>query len=164
MLPAIRKNGEYTLTKQIKDKDNALALLNDELDETQRNFIMLETDNEQLQRQNETLQRRTVPRIGKHDNILCAIQKNEPDELGKPGRHPYYMIRCQRMRLQERLHIKELQYPNMVIKRPTYDAANAVICWVEFQKYIGKDSYYRNHFSLDNNDRDFFANTFDIDM
>ena len=126
---------------------------------------MLETDNEQLQRQNETLQRRTVPRIGKHDNILCAIQKNEPDELGKPGRHPYYMIRCQRMRLQERLHIKQLQYPNMIIKRPTYDAANAVICWVEFQKYIGKDSYYRNHFSLDNDDhRDFFANTFDIDM
>ena len=31
--------------------------------------------------------------VGKHDNILCAIQKNEPDELGKPGRHPYYMIR-----------------------------------------------------------------------
>ena len=149
----------------IEDKDNALALLNDELDETQRNCIMLETDNEQLQRQNETLQRRTVPRIGKHDNILCAIQKNEPDELGKQGDHPYYMIRCQRMRLQERLHIKELQYPNMVIKRPTYDAANAVICWVEFQKYIGKDSYYRNHFSLDNDDhRDFFANTFDIDM
>ena len=165
VLPAIRKNGEYTLTKQIKDKDNTLALLTDELDETQRNFIMLETDNEQLQRQNEILQRRTVPRIGKHDNILCAIQKNEPDELGKPGDHPYYMIRCQRMRLQKRLHIKELQYPNMVIKRPTYDAANAVICWVEFQKYIGKDSYYRNHFSLDNNDhRDFFANTFDIDM
>ena len=25
--------------------------------------------------------------VGKHDNILCAIQKNEPDELGKPGRH-----------------------------------------------------------------------------
>ena len=85
------------------------ALVKDELDETQRNFIMLETDNEQLQRQNETLQRRTVPHIGKHDNILCAIQKNEPDELGKQGDHPYYMIRCQRMRLQERLHIKELQ-------------------------------------------------------
>ena len=108
---------------------------------------------------------RHVPRIGKHDNILCAIDKNAPEETGKPGRHPYYMIRCQQMRLQERLHIKQLQYPNMVIKRPTYDAANAVICWVAFQKYIGKDSYYRNHFSLDNDDhRDFFANTFDIDM
>ena len=30
--------------------------------------------------------RSSVPRIGKHDNILCAIQKNEPDELGKQGR------------------------------------------------------------------------------
>ena len=111
------------------------------------------------------VQNRHVPRIGEHDNILCAIEKNEPDELGKTGDHPYYMIRCQRMRLQERLHIKNLQYPNMIIKRPTYDAANSVICWVEFKNYIGKDSYYRNHFSLDNDDhRDLFANTFDIDM
>ena len=53
----------------------------------------------------------------------------------------------------------------MIIKRPTYDAANAVICWVEFQNYIGKESYYSNHFSLDNDDhRDVFKDTFDIDM
>ena len=72
------------------------------------------------------------------DNILCAIQKNEPDELGKPGRHPYYMIRCQRMRLQERINILRAKYPKMIIKRPTCDAANAVICWVEFQNYLVK--------------------------
>ena len=71
--------------------------------------------------------------VGKHDNILCAIQKNEPDELGKPGRHPYYM------RLQERINILRAKYPKMIIKRPTYDAANAMICWVEFQNYIGKE-------------------------
>ena len=99
------------------------------------------------------------------DNILCAIQKNEPDELGKPGRHPYYMIRCQRMRLQKRINILRAKYPKMIIKRPTYDAANAVICWVEFQNYIGKESYYSNHFSLDNDDhRVVFKDTFDIDM
>ena len=83
---------------------------------------------------------------------MCAIQKNEPDELGKPGRHPYYMI-------------LRAKYPKMIIKRPTYDAANTVICWVEFQNYIGKESYYSNHFSLDNDDhRDVFEDTFDIDM
>ena len=98
------------------------------------------------------------------DNILCAIQKNEPDELGKPGRHPYYMIRCQRMRLQERINILRAKYPKMIIKRPTYDAANAVICWVEFQNYIGKESYYSNHFSLNEDSRDVFEDTFDIDM
>ena len=103
--------------------------------------------------------------VGKYDNILCAIQKNEPDELGKPGRHPYYMIHCQRMRLQERINILRAKYPKMIIKRPTYDAANAMICWVEFQNYIGKESYYSNHFSLDNDDhRDVFEDTFDIQM
>ena len=78
---------------------------------------------------------------------MCAIQKNEPDELGKPGRHPYYMIRCQRIRLQERINILRAKYPKLIIKRPTYDAANS------------------NHFSLDNDDhRDVFEDTFDIDM
>ena len=156
---------EHQLAIEEKDHQHQLAIENIDREHQQ---VVEEKDHEIEICQNQIvdlIENRHVPRIGKHDNILCAIQKNEPDELGKPGRHPYYMIRCQRMRLQERLHIKQLQYPNMVIKRPTYDAANAVICWVEFQKYIGKDSYYRNHFSLDNDDhRDFFANTFDIDM
>ena len=159
------KDREHQLAIEEKDHQHQLAIENIDREHQQ---VVEEKDHEIEICQNQIvdlIENRHVPRIGKHDNILCAIQKNEPDELGKPGRHPYYMIRCQRMRLQERLHIKQLQYPNMVIKRPTYDAANAVICWVEFQKYIGKDSYYRNHFSLDNDDhRDFFANTFDIDM
>ena len=151
-------NRQHQLAIEEKDHQHQLAIE----DMGREHQQVMEEKDDEIQN---LVRNRHVPRIGKHDNIVCAIQKNEPDELGKPGRHPYYMIRCQRMRLQQRLHIKQLQYPNMVIKRPTYDAANAVICWVEFQKYIGKDSYYRNHFSLDNDDhRDFFANTFDIDM
>ena len=134
-----KKYEEHQL--MIADKDQQHQLLIADKD-YQHQLLIADKDDEIR----DLVQNRHVPRIGEHDNILCAIEKNETDELGKPGDHPYYMIRCQRMGLQERLHIKNLQYPNMIIKRPTYDAANTVICWVEFKNYIGKDSYYRNHF------------------
>ena len=108
----------------IAEKQAALALVNNNLQAIQyENFDLgldIQAKDLVIERcQNQILdlvQNRHVPRIGKHDNILCAIQKNESYETGKPGRHPYYMIRCQIMRLQERLHIKQLQYPNMIIK------------------------------------------------
>ena len=105
------------------------------------------------------IQNRHVPHIGEHDNILCAIDKNTAEE-----HHPYYMIRCQRMRLQKRINILRAKYPDMIIKRPEYDAANAVICWVGFKQYIGRENYHRNHFSLDEDSRDVFEDTFDIQM
>ena len=45
----------------IEDKDNALTLLNDDLDESHRNIAILEQDNLELQRENEILKRRYVP-------------------------------------------------------------------------------------------------------
>ena len=135
-----------------KDHQHQLAIANIDREHQQ---LIEEKDNEIR----DLVQNRYVRRIGEHDNILCAIDKNEPEE-----HHPYYMIRCQRMRLQKRINILRAKYPNMIIKRPEYDAANAVICWVSFKQYIGKQNYHVNHFSLDEDSRVVFEDTFDIQM
>ena len=147
VLPAIRKNGEYTLTKQIKDKDNALALLTDELDETQRNFIMLEIDNEQLQRQNETLQRRTVPYLndsGK-DNGMTIIQKNDYDE------YHYYSICGQNIYRKYRRRDKLISYPQggvvLDVETPNFEHYN----FLKEVGYIIPDPERPRHFRLGRN-------------
>ena len=137
----------------IEEKETTLALLNDDIN---RKDIQLRVNDLEIR---DLVQNRHVPRIGKYDNILCAIDKNTPEE-----HHPYYMIRCMRMRLQKRINILRAKYPDMIIKRPEYDAANAVICWVRFKQYIGRENYHRNHFSLDEDSRDVFEDTFDIQM
>ena len=62
----------------IEEKDTALAMLNDDLDESHRNISILEQDNLELQRENEILKRRYVPYLEdpKKDNSMVVIQKN----------------------------------------------------------------------------------------
>ena len=144
------KDREHQLA--IEEKDHQLAIANREREHQQ----VIEEKDDEIQN---LIQNRHVPHIGEHDNILCAIDKNTAEE-----HHPYYMIRCQRMRLQKRINILRAKYPDMIIKRPEYDAANAVICWVRFKQYIGRENYHRNHFSLDEDSRDVFEDTFDIQM
>ena len=95
------------------------------------------------------IENRHVPRSGNIDNILCVIEKNTPDEIGKPGRHPCYMIRSQKKALPKHLNILREKYPNMIVKEPECGDPNAVHCWNRFKTDIlTKYNYYRNHFSL----------------
>ena len=66
----------------IEDKDNALTLLNDDLNESQQNIVILEQDNLELQRRNEILRHRAVPylRDYKKNNAMVFIKKNNNDE------------------------------------------------------------------------------------
>ena len=57
-------------------------------DREREHQLLIEDKDDEIR---DLVQNRHVPRIGEHDNILCAIEKNEPDELGKPGDHPYYI-------------------------------------------------------------------------
>ena len=143
---------EHQLAIEGKDHQHQLAIE----DMGREHQQVIEEKDDEIR---DLVQNRHVPRIGKYDNILCAIDKNTPEE-----HHPYYMIRCMRMRLQKRINILRAKYPDMIIKRPEYDAANAVICWVRFKQYIGRENYHRNHFSLDEDSRDVFEDTFDIQM
>ena len=146
------KDREHQLAIEDVRREHQLAIANREREHQQ----VIEEKDDEIQN---LIQNRHVPHIGEHDNILCAIDKNIAEE-----HHPYYMIRCQRMRLQKRINILRAKYPDMIIKRPEYDAANAVICWVRFKQYIGRENYHRNHFSLDEDSRDVFEDTFDIQM
>ena len=88
MFPQIRDHFEKLAIAEkdlaIEEKDTQLAILNNDL-------AVQEEVAEQLRvRIDDLIENRHVPRIGKHDNILCVIEKNEPDKLGKPGTHPYY--------------------------------------------------------------------------
>ena len=31
-----------------------------------------------------------------YGNVLCVFEKNQEDEMGQAGEHPYYMVRCQK--------------------------------------------------------------------
>ena len=92
----------------IEEKDTALAMLNDDLDESHRNIAILEQDNLELQRENEILKRRYVPYLEdpKKDNGMVVIQKNNGDE------HPYIAISGQQGYVAQKIRNKLIDFPN----------------------------------------------------
>ena len=88
----------------IEEKDNALAMLNDDLDESHRNIAILEQDNLELNVENEILKRRYVPYLEdpKRDNGIVVIQKNNGDE------YPYIAICGQQGYLAQKIKNKLL--------------------------------------------------------
>ena len=95
----------------IEEKDNALDLLNDDLDESHRNIAILEQDNLELQRENEILKRRYVPYLEdpKKDNGIVVIQKNNGDE------YPYIAICGQQGYVAQKIQNKLIDFPNSQI-------------------------------------------------
>ena len=85
----------------IETKDNALALLNDDLDESQREHAILEYRYEQLEA-------RTVPYLEdpKKDNGMVIIQKNNGDE------YPYVAICGQQGYVAQKIQNKLIDFPN----------------------------------------------------
>ena len=114
----------------------------------------------------ELIQNRYVPHRRPVDNVLCVVKKNCPDEQGKPGKHKYYMIRCQRRQLAGRLRALKLRYPGMTKREPECDDGNAVHAWYRFKEdVLGRQNFHKNHFTLEDDDtKEFFEDLFGIDM
>ena len=149
---------DHQLTIEDMGREHQLAIANIDREHQQ----VIEEKDDEIQN---LVRNRHVPRSGNIDNILCVVVKNNPDETGKPGRHPYYMIRCQKKALSKHLNILRDKYPLMIVKEPECDDPNAVHCWNRFKTDIlTKQNYYRNHFSLPEEVQELFEDMFDIDM
>ena len=85
----------------IEAKDTALAMLNDDLDESQREYAILEYRYEQLET-------RAVPYLEdpKKDNSMVVIQKNNGDE------YPYIAICGQQGYVAQKIQNKLIDFPN----------------------------------------------------
>ena len=80
---AIRERENVT-----EEKDAAIALLNDDLDDASKQLVDLENKNCELQNKVERLQERYAPYLQdtKKDNGMVIVQKNNDDE------YPYVAI------------------------------------------------------------------------
>ena len=85
----------------IEAKDTALAMVNDDLDESQREYAILEYRYEQLET-------RAVPYLEdpKKDNSMVVIQKNNGDE------YPYIAICGQQGYVAQKIQNKLIDFPN----------------------------------------------------
>ena len=125
----------------IEDKDNALALLNDDLDESQREYAILEYRYEQLEA-------RAVPYLEdpKKDNGMAIIQKNNGDE------YPYYSICGQHIYRKYRKRDKMVSYPQGQVVLDC-ETPNAIVHynWLKESGYIIPDPTRPRHFRLGRN-------------
>ena len=65
------------------------------------------------------------------------------------------MGRCQKGVLPTHKKWLKIQYPN-IIEKGVCDNANVIHAWNRFRTSLGKENWYRNHFSLPNEHREFF--------
>ena len=96
------------LTVVLEEKDSALAMLNDDLDASRRQLVVLEQDKLQLQHRIERLERRAVPYLAdtSKDNGMVVIQKNNGDE------YPYLAICGQQGYVAQKIQNKLADYPH----------------------------------------------------
>ena len=154
--------------KAIEEKNAQLALLNNDLAESQDLVRQLEFNNVGLQGENRAkdqeierrmienadLRERYVPRIEGIDNVLCFIDKKANE------RHQFYVIRCQRRVLEKHKKCLKNRYPNMIVLDEC-DDPNAIHRWNRF-KHDSVHDFKRNHFNLDGEGRELFETAFDI--
>ena len=102
---------------------------------------------------------RHVPRRGVIDTVLSLIDKqceNEP--------HKFYMIRCQYKALNKHKKWLRKRYPNMIEKGES-DDPNAVHRWCSFKKdFFRRENYYKNHFSMTEEQEELFETVFGIQI
>jgi len=107
---------------KVQKKDTQLALLNDNLTEAQELVRQLEYNNTGLQGEirakdqivQDLIANRHVPRRHPIDNILCCIDKKSDDaERHKVQEHQFYVVRCQRKRLEMHKRYLRNRYPDM---------------------------------------------------
>ena len=155
--------------RAIDEKDMHIALLDDDLTESQDLVRQLEFSNtgmqgeirakdQEIHRRREEVQdlvaNRHVPRRQGIDNVLCFVDKKSNDK------HQFYVIRCQRKALETHKRCLRNRYPDMVILEEC-DDANAVHRWCRFKGETIED-FHRNHFNLDEEGRELFETAFDV--
>ena len=102
------------------------------------------------------IKNRHVPRRGYFDNVLCFIKKNSEEV------HPYYVIRCQYRQLENIKKYLKLRYPDME-EAGRCDDPNAIHRWNIFKsEVIEKPNYYKNHFSLTEENRELLEAVLDV--
>ena len=157
------------LNAAVEEKDMQIALLDDDLAESQEHALQLEYNNTGLQgeirakdqeihrRWNEVqdlIANRHVPRRHPIDNILCFVDKKSNEK------HQFYVIRCQRKAMEKHKRCLRNRYPDMVILGEC-DDGNAVHRWCRFKEDAILD-FHRNHFNLDEEGRELFETAFDV--
>ena len=149
----------------IEEKDNQLALLNNDLHESDHEIYVKDTTITMVNHEiDDLIDNRHVPRIDDTDTVLCAFVKKKPDEEDRAGNLPHYMVRCQKRNLDKHITTIMVKYPNMRI-RGEYEDANAIHHWCYFKKEIlGKEQSFFNHFTLVDDQRDLFEGMFSIEM
>ena len=104
---------------KITEKQAAFELVSNDLQAIAYEIFDLELE---IQAKNQEIvdliESRPVPRWSGIDNVLCAIEKNKPEEIGKPGRLPYYMIHSYKMRPEQHINLLRIMYPHMIVKQP----------------------------------------------
>ena len=155
--------------KAINEKYMQIALLDDDLTESQDLVRQLEFSNTGMQgeirakdqeigrRWNEVqdlIANRHVPRRHPIDNILCFVDKKSDEK------HQFYVIRCQRKAMEKHKRCLRNRYSDMVILGEC-DDGNAVHRWCRFKEDAILD-FHRNHFNLDEEGRELFETAFDI--
>ena len=95
--------------------------------------------------------------------MFCVFEKNQEDELGRAGEHPYYMVRYQKRVLPTHKNWPKIRYPS-ITEKVVCDDGNAIHAWSRFRTSLGKENCYRNHFSLPDGQREIFGDLFDIDL
>ena len=126
----------------IDEKDMQIALLDDDLTESQDLVRQLEFSNTGMQgeirakdqeihrRQREVqdlVVNRHVPRRHPIDNILCFVDKKSNEK------HQFYVIRCQRKAMEKHKRCLRNRYSDMVILGEC-DDGNAVHRWCRFKE------------------------------
>ena len=155
--------------KAIDEKDTQIALLDDDLAESQEHARQLEYNNTGLQGEirakdqeihrrreevHDLIVNRHVPRRHPIDNILCFVDKKSDEK------HQFYVIRCQRKAMEKHKRCLRNRYSDMVILGEC-DDGNAVHRWCRFKEDAILD-FHRNHFNLDEEGRELFETAFDI--
>ena len=93
---------------QTEEKDPAIALLNDDLEDVGKQLVNLEHENRELQNKVDRLQKRYVPYLQdtKKDNSMVIVQNNNGDE------YPYVAICGQQGYVMQKIKHKLIDYPN----------------------------------------------------
>ena len=93
---------------QTEEKDAAIALLNDDLEDVGKQHVDLEHENRELQNRVERLQERYVPYLQdtRKDNGMEVIRKNNGDE------YPYVAICGQQGYVAQKIQNKLADHPN----------------------------------------------------
>ena len=141
-----KKQKEHQLA--IEGKDSALALLNDDLDTTQRQLVVSEQTNIELHEQLQELHHRAVPYLedSKKDNGMVIIKKNNGDE------YLYVAICGQQSYVAQKIRNKMIDYPNAEIV-VLAETPNAIVFynWLRERRCIEVNPLRVRHFRLGEN-------------